>query len=428
MERNFALLTNISGGFAMIRQITVGNLCGELDEMLHKLQYSSDSLRRYNKVFDEFTAYAGEKMYSQALGAEFLAWKFDQIGGFTAEGLYSKDEMYYFRVIRSLAEYFNFGVIFRRHDFHGEIIWPVPFRECTEKFFLSKVEYGVSYGYVRHARLVIKDLILFLDAEGIHSPGAVCYIHVERFIGTLVGWATATVRSRISVIRGYFRFLFLDGYIQEPIADKIPSGLTPRGRKKLPTVWSEEEIDRLIKGVDLASPNGKRNYAILLIAARLGLRIGDIRELQLSDIDWQACTLTIVQNKTKEPLTLPISDDVGWAIIDYLKNGRPVTESSNIFVRHVPPYDGFAPTSNLYNVIAKALSNAGIPSEKKAGGFHTLRHSLATHLLQGGVGASTISDILGHTSPETVKHYLSSDIEGLRKCALEVEVKPYVKE
>lgn len=178
-------------------------------------------------------------MYSQALGAEFLCWKFDQIGGFITEGLYSKDEMYYFRVIRSLAEYFNFGVIFRRHDFHGETIWPVLFRECTEKFFLSKVEYGVSYGYVRSAKMVIKDLILFLDAEGIHSPVSVYYIHVERFICTLVGWATATVRSRISIIRSYFRFLFLEGYIQEPIAEKIPSRLTPRGRTKLPTVWAE---------------------------------------------------------------------------------------------------------------------------------------------------------------------------------------------
>lgn len=412
----------------MIRQITVGNLCGEFAEMLHKLQYSSDSLRRYNKVFEEFTAYAGERMYAQSLGAEFLSWKFNQIGGFITEGLYSKDEMYYFRVIRSLAEYFNFGVIFRRHDFCGEIIWPAPFRECTEKFFLSKVEYGVSYGYVRNARMVIKDLILFLDAEGIHVPLSVRYIHVERFIGTMVGWATATVRSRISVIRGYFQFLFLNGYIQDPIAEKIPSGLTPRGRTKLPTVWSEEEIDRLIKGVDLASPNGKRNYAMLLIAARLGLRIGDIKDLKLSDINWQTCTLSIIQNKTKEPLALPISSDVGWAVIDYLKNGRPVTESTNVFVRHVPPYDSFSPTSNLHNIMTKALSDAGIPSEGKASGFHTLRHSLAAHLIQGGVGASTISDILGHTSPETVKHYLSSDIEGLRKCALEVEVKPYAKE
>lgn len=411
----------------MIRQISVGNLCGKLDEMFVKLQYSPDSLRRYNKVFNEFTEYAGEKEYSQQLGAEFLAWKFDQIGGFVTAGTYSKDEMYYFRAIRSLAEYYNFGVIFRRHDFHGEIVWPEPFRECTEKFFLSKVEYGVSYGYVRHSRMVIKDLILFLDALEVHTPQQVRYIHVEQFIGSLVGWSTSTVRDRISMVRNYFRFLFLDGYIQEPIAEKIPSGLTPRGRKKLPTVWSEEDIRRLLESMDLTNPNGKRNYAMLLLAARLGLRIGDIRDLQLSDIDWQACTLTIVQNKTKEPLTLPIPADVGWAIIDYLKNGRPVTESGNIFVRHVPPYDGFAITSNLHNIMTKAISNAGIPCEGKPGGFHTLRHSLATHLLQGGVESTTISDILGHTSPETVKHYLQADTFSLRRCALEVEVKPYVE-
>ena len=411
----------------MIRQISVGSLCGELGGMLDKLQYSSDSMRRYNKVFDEFTEYAGEKMYSQQMGAEFLAWKFNQIGGFVTAGTYSKDEMYYLRAIRSLAEYYNFGVLFRRHDFHGEIIWPEPFRECTEKFFLSKVEYGVSYGYVRHSRMVIKDLILFLDAEDVLTPQQVRYIHVEQFIHSLVGWSTSTVRDRISMIRGYFRFLFLNGYIKEQIAEKIPSGLTPRGRTKLPTVWTEDEIHRLLEGVDVTNPNGKRNYAMLLLAARLGLRIGDIRDLKLSDIDWRASALTIVQNKTKEPLTLPIPEDVGWAVIDYLKNGRPVTESRNIFVRHVPPYDGFAITSNLHNIMTKALSNAGIPSEGKASGFHTLRHSLATHLLQGGVESTTISDILGHTSLETVKHYLQVDITDLRKCALEVEVKPYVK-
>lgn len=412
----------------MTRQINVGSLCGELGEMLAKLQYSPDSMRRYNKVFDEFTEYSGKKAYSQQLGAEFLAWKFDQLGGFVTAGTYSKDEMYYFRVIRSLAEYYNFGMIFRRHDFHGEIVWPEPYRECTEKFFLSKVEYGVSYGYIRHSRRIIKDLILFLDAAGVHAPQLMRYVHVEQFINSLVGWSTSTVRDGISMIRGYFRFLFLNGYIQEPIAEKIPSGLTSRGRTKLPTVWSEAEIHRLLEGVDLTNPNGKRNYAMLLLAARLGLRIGDIRDLQIPDINWQACTLTIVQNKTKEPLILPIPDDVGWAVVDYLKSGRPVTESRNVFVRHVPPYDGFAITSNLHNIMTKALTNAGIPCEGKPSGFHTLRHSLATHLLQGGVESSTISDILGHTSPETVKHYLQADIADLRKCALEVEVKPYVKE
>lgn len=102
---------------------------------------------------------------------------------------------------------------------------------------------------------------------------------------------------------------------------------------------------------------------MLLLAARLGLRIEDIRDLKLPDIDWRSGTLTIVQNKTKEPLALPIPEEVGRAVIDYLKNGRPVTESRNVFVRHVPPYDGFSITSNLHNIMTKALSNAGIPSD-----------------------------------------------------------------
>ena len=214
----------------MIRQISVGNLCGELGEMLIHFQYSSDSLRRYNKVFDEFTEYAGEREYSQQLGA----------------------------AIRTLAEYYNFGVIFRRQDFRGEIIWPEPFRECTEKFLLSKVEYGVCYGYVKHCRTILKDLILFFDAIGIHAPEEVSYTHLERFINSLVGWSASTVRSRISLVRMYFRFLFLNGDIKEPIAEKLPGGLTPRGRTKLPTVWQEDEIDKLLGSIDLTNPNGKK--------------------------------------------------------------------------------------------------------------------------------------------------------------------------
>jgi len=412
----------------MIRQINVGSLCGELGEMLLNLKYSPDSLRRYNKVFDDFTEYAGEREYSQQLGAEFLAWRFNQIGGFVTSGTYSKDEMYYFRAIRSLAEYYNFGMIFRRQDFHGEIIWPEPFRECTEKFLFSKVEYGVCYGYVRRSKTILKELILFFDAAGVHAPEEVEYFHLEKFISSLVGWSVSTVRSKISVVRMYFRFLFLNGYIRKPIAEKLPDRLTPRAHTKLPTVWSKEDIDKILDGIDLTNPNGKRNYAMLLFAARLGLRIGDIRDMQLSNIDWQACTLTIVQNKTKEPLILPVPDDVGWAVIDYLKNGRPVTESKNIFVRHVPPYDGFAKTSNLHNIMTKALTDAGITYHSKPSGFHTLRYSLATHLLQNGVESSTISDILGHTSPETVRHYLRTDIADLRKCTLEVGVGTYVKE
>ena len=149
----------------------------------------------------------------------------------------------------------------------------------------------------------------------------------------------------------------------------------------------------------------------------------------MNDIDWDKKLITIIQSKTREPLSLPLPDDAGWAIIDYLKNGRPITDYPNIFVTHNAPYKGSPFKSTLRHNINKALKRAGIPIDKsKHYGWHTLRHSLATNLLQNDVETSTISDILGHSDPQVAKHYLRVDINGLRKCALEVEVKDYVKE
>ena len=128
----------------MLRQIKVTELCKELEEKLVGLQYSEDSLRRYRKVFREFEEYAGDCDYSQSRGTDFLLWKFKQLGGFVTSGEHSKNEMYYFRVIRSLAEYYNFGTLFRRHDYDGEIVWPLPFKEVTEGFLQYEVEYGCS--------------------------------------------------------------------------------------------------------------------------------------------------------------------------------------------------------------------------------------------------------------------------------------------
>lgn len=411
----------------MNKQIKVIDLCNEFEELLEKLQFSEDSMRRYGKVLKEFSSYVDDSEYSQSIGVDFLISRFKQIGGFVTSDEHSKDEMYYFRTIRSLAEYFNFGIIFRRKDYSGEIVWPEPFRECNEKFLTSKIEYGISYGSIKYYRGVLKDLIVSLDAVGIHTPKDIRYYHVEKFIKSMVGWAPCTVASKISCLRQYFSFLFLNEFIVQPLGEKIPRRANLGTRTKLPDVWSEEDIEKILHAVDLTGPNGKRDYAMILLAARLGLRVGDIKALDISYINWSACTITIVQCKTKQPLTLPMPDDVGWAIINYLKNGRPETDSTSVFVRHNPPYDGFQPNGSLNHIITSAVTKAGVKYNTKRSGFHTLRHSLATHLLQNGTGASTISDILGHTDPETVKHYLRVDLPDLRKCALDVEVMPYVR-
>ncbi len=412
----------------MLRQIKVKELYTELENKLMELQYSEDSLRRYRKVFCEFSEYAGDCDYSQSKGTDFLVWKFQQLGGFVTDGEDSKNEMYYFRAIRSLAEYYNFGVLFRRHDFKGEIIWPTPFKDVTENFLRYEVEHGCSYAHHDRCRTVIKDFILFLDSVEVHSLDDITAGLISRFAETMVGLAPVTVAERISALRQYFKYAYLHEYVKDPIETYLPHP-PQRLRTKLPTVWTEEQIEAIVHAVDTTTSVGKRDYAIVLLGARLGLRIGDILKLTLNDIDWNKKQLSIIQSKTREPLTLPLPEDVGWAIIDYLKNGRPVTDCPNIFVVHNAPYQGCPVKSTLRNSIHKILKRADIPIDKtKRCGWHSLRHSLATNLLQNGVDTSTISDILGHTNPEVAKHYLKVDTDGLRKCALEVEVNDNVKE
>lgn len=116
-------------------------------------------------------------------------------------------------------------------------------------------------------------------------------------------------------------------------------------------------------------------------------------------------------------------EDVGWAIIDYLKNGRPVTDCPNIFIRHQAPFMPFSSNNTLYGMITRIISKAGISTEKRTRvGMHSLRHSLASELMKNNVEINTISDILGHFDPETTRHYLRVNLSALRQCALNVEM------
>ncbi len=343
----------------MMKQIKATDLCSELERKLVELHYSDDSMRRYRKVFREFTEYADGCDYSQSKGTDFLVWKFQQLGGFVTGGEHSKNEMYHFRAIRSLAEYYNFGILFRRNEFHGEIVWPESFKKATEGFLRYEVEYGCSHLQYDRCKAVIKDLILFLDSASVHDLNGITSESISRFVGTMVGLAPVTISERLSALRQYFKYAYLNEFTSKPIAAYLPHP-PQRVRTKLPTVWTEEQIESLINAVDITTPIGKRDYAIILIGARLGFRIGDILNLTINDIDWTNKLISIVQGKTRETQTMPLSSDVGWAIVDYLKNGRPVTDYPNIFVTHNAPYAGCPFKSTLRSNLSKALKRAGI--------------------------------------------------------------------
>jgi len=141
--------------------------------------------------------------------------------------------------------------------------------------------------------------------------------------------------------------------------------------------------------------------------ARLGIRVGDIKGLKLSDIKWQLKTIEIKQNKTKNTVIYPILNDVGWALIEYLKHARPISDSSYVFIRMNAPYEAFGKDANLYSIISKYTRLAGIKIPRgKRHGLHSLRHTLASALLEQGTPLPLISEILGHYTSKSTAIYL----------------------
>jgi len=153
----------------------------------------------------------------------------------------------------------------------------------------------------------------------------------------------------------------------------------------------------------------------------LGMRVGDIRTLKLAQLHWEDSTIEVEQSKTGTPLRLPLTSEVGEALIDYLKSGRPQSAHREVFLKVNPPFDPFA-GNNLHHIVKYWRLLAGIrfrtPQKR---GFHSLRHTLATRLLQNGTPLTTIAEILGHTSLESTRIYAKADVETLRSVALDPE-------
>ena len=161
---------------------------------------------------------------------------------------------------------------------------------------------------------------------------------------------------------------------------------------------------------------------MILLVARLGLRTMDIKHLKLDNLKWQDNRIELIQSKTSKPLTLPLLPDIGWAIIDYLKNGRPKVESPYVFLRHLAPLEPFSDEDHLHQIVVKYMRLAKIPiCPQKKRGMHSLRHTLVSRLLEENTPLSVISDILGHVSSDSTAVYLKVNIDMLRECALNPE-------
>ena len=222
-----------------------------------------------------------------------------------------------------------------------------------------------------------------------------------------------TAKLMVTALRAFFRYLRLRGAIDANIAEFIPS-IADWRLSDLPKSLEAHEVEQLLSKCDRSSKVGQRDYTILLVLARLGLRAGEIAKMNLDDIDWEAGEL-IIQGKGPRKDRIPLPWDVGEALVTYLQHGRPVCSSRRVFIRTKAPYQGFSSSVAVCNVVQRALLRARLQPPGK--GAHLLRHSLATNMLRQGASLGEIGEILRHASIATTEIYAKVDIMALRTLA-----------
>jgi integrase/recombinase XerD len=216
-----------------------------------------------------------------------------------------------------------------------------------------------------------------------------------------------------TAFRSFFRFLFQCGELQGDLAPAVPAVAEWR-LSTVPKYLIPDEVDRVVGSCDRQTATGRRDHAILLLLAPLGLRAGEIVALQLDDIDWRAGEI-LVRGKGLLHDRMPLPVDVGEALTSYLRRDRPACKTRRVFVCMKAPRSAFAGPSTVTTIVRRALDRAGLNPAFK--GAHVLRHSLATAMLRSGASMGEIGEVLRHRIPSTTEIYAKLDFDGLRSLA-----------
>ena len=299
---------------------------------------------------------------------------------------------------------------------------PAKFRPLRDDYLVSCRRRGNAEATVVAKDKAASRFLGYLDEVGTGDLAALDVRDVSGFLLRQRGLRRKTIAAMRSCLADFLEFLATAGRTPRSLAGLLPPHRHVRHESE-PHLWTADEIRRVLAVIDRQSATGKRDYAMILATTRLGLRISDLRRLELGDLDWRAKKITIVQHKTGRPLSLPLLDDVGWAIIDYVRSGRPETACPKVFVKHRHPFDAFGGASSVASRLSRHAARAGItfpPGQVR--GMHSLRGALAVAMIGNGTPMPVVSAVLGHASSDTTQaYYLRFDVERLRCCALDVE-------
>lgn len=398
----------------------------ELKKLLLENRYNPSTIRFYEREWKKIHAFLineyGDTDFEMERGLKYLEDQYNLISRYN-DGSLPQQRVQLLRVVHMLEDCRLHKVLTRRYYASKN---PLTLHERFELLFSEYTDFldssGLSASTVNHYKKISVVFMDYLSQCKVSSVGQITMDICNSYLKTLAGYSFKTVEQNVCGIRHFLRFLHLTGKIPADYAEKIHMPSISKNAR-IPSSWQDGELKAMLASIDRNSPTGKRDYAMILLACVLGLRIGDIKNLRFKNFNWEEKKLSIIQHKTHKPLSLPIPDAVGWAVIDYIKNGRPhYYESDIIFLKHMPPFDPIGSENHMQQQIVRYMRKAGIDQRsKKHSGFHSLRHSAGSMLLEIGTPLPVITDILGHSDSDTTAIYLKTDLQKLAECVLSPE-------
>jgi integrase/recombinase XerD len=272
-------------------------------------------------------------------------------------------------------------------------------------------ERGLASTTVRKYTRAAHSFLIHQSISNMRGLSGLSAQRVIRFVQSDFG--TSRAQHVATGLRSFLRYARYRGYFKPDLAAAIPR-VAGWSMTSIPKAIPPEDAQRVLASCDRRRAVGRRDYAMLLLLARLGLRAGEVVSLTLDDIDWHAGTLT-VHGKGSQESPLPLLDPIGKAIAAYLKRGRPCCKSRRVFLRMHAPIRGFKTEKPVSRAVDRAMQRAGIDSPHR--GSHQFRHALATHMLRRRSSLAEIGEVLRHKNPDTTRIYAKVDLTSLRVLA-----------
>lgn len=372
------------------------------------------------KSIEKYLIDVNDGYYTPQIIEKFVSEKIDD---YRNEKLSHKKLSILRKISEYLRQYYERGKLeYFRLPTLGHLNLNSYFESVIRKYAEIELQRGVLAPHVIEARKkTISNFLCFFQNKGHQTFNTVEPHDVHSYLFKLSQKQPKGIISTLPIIRKFCTMLN-DSGIHKQNWDVILN-VKPASHKTIRIPFSKQQIEKLLQTPDRNTPMGKRDLAMMLLAARTGLRGIDIINLKFSEINWHTNEITIIQRKTGKALSLPLFPDVGNAISEYILNGRPKSDSEYIFLSTKAPYHKLS--DHATSIIQSNLKKSGLTYKSKLKkGFHSFRRSVGTQLLSANIPVSTISQILGHSSPDASKPYLCIDFNGLKNCALDLSVIP----